>query len=106
MASAEQIDDAILSAVPDRWTQGALVAARVRREFKEIGDGDIQSRLELLVDGGALEASGDIAALGKCKVRRSREGDRYEREMILPGFVFAGVALFNGFLGLKSLITG
>ena len=102
MASAEQIDDAILSVVSDRWTKGAMVAAQVRRDLKEIHDADIQSRLQLLVDGGTLEVSGDISALGSCKLRVSRAEEAHDPREIGIGFVMAAVSIVTACLALKG----
>jgi hypothetical protein len=71
-----RIEDAILFAVGDRWTEVAMVIAKVADAMgRDLPSGDegcevISERIEVLISSGLLEAQGNTKSWRSSEVRR------------------------------------
>jgi hypothetical protein len=78
MQSAPEIDDAILSAVSDRWQKVAMVIVTV--SGKGLGEADrseyddIAARIEALIEQGKLQCQGNPKWWRRSEVRLPQEG--------------------------------
>ena len=69
MSTVDQIDQALMSAVSQRWSKAAMVIARAMAQLSDVDDISFQQRLKFLAMQGRIEASGDLAQIRHSEVR-------------------------------------
>lgn len=76
MNNVERIEKLVLSAISERWSKAAMVAARAMSEDPKVDDRSVQQCLKSLGERGLIEIAGDITELRTSEVRRiSKQGD-------------------------------
>lgn len=77
MISEEEIDKALLASIAHDWQKVARVigSAMVQLGDKRAGRNDLYfaERVAVLMGHGLIEHQGDLAQMGRCEVRLSRE---------------------------------
>jgi len=66
------LDSLILSSANDRWQKVAKVMALVSERHHNTDFGAIETRIRTLVDGGKLEAKGNLSQWRFSEIRRAQ----------------------------------